>query len=345
MFGSDNKILLKMFTITHDRRMHSYPSSRPKLQCLRSTDASSLAHQITHSSSHGFYAARGRRQIQFWIFPIGSEMVDPPQKLPNDHAHDAQSCRLANEVPQLLEHGLQLGTVGKLESLAGQLVERFAQGSVGQSSISAASAVLQAADEMEMAELNDPALAPGEPDNSGNLVGDRGADASVDVSGDCGDRLRPTSQVLPPWQEQRIEEEGSIVMTWLEPHQIQDPVFSSKPKVKSVQDQNQRACWQAQTLRSRYELAQRSTKTPTQPLRSEAVAWGKTFQCASVQQDCLQSSTISSTSLAASAFPADAPRTLAATALATSRTEVMDFGSATPGFRVPRMHARELDTH
>jgi hypothetical protein len=39
-----------------------------------------------------------------------------------------------------------------------------------------------------------------------------------------------------------------------------------------------------------------------------------------------------------------AARTLALTALATSRTEVINFGSATLRFRVPRMHARELHT-
>jgi hypothetical protein len=333
-----------MFSIARDNWTHSYQSSGPQLQCLRTTDASSLAHQITHSSSHSFYAARSSGQIQFWIFPIGSEMVDPPQKLPNDHAHDPQSCCLANEMPQLYKHGFQMGTVGKLESLAGKLIERFAQGSVRQPAISSASAVLQAADEMKMAELHDPALACAEPDNSRNLVGDRGPDASVYVSGDRRECLRPAPQVLPARQEQRIQEHGSVLMARLDPHQIQDPIFSSKAEVKSVQDQNQGSSWQAQTPRSRYELSQRSTKTATQPLTGKAVAWGETLQCASVQQDCLQSSRTRSPRLAASPFLADSPRMLALTALTTSRTELIDFGSATQRFRVPRMHARELGT-
>src|SRR5574337_1565320 len=87
-----------MLTVTHDSRTHSYQSSCPQLQCLRATDASRLAHQITNSSAHSFYAARSSRQIQFWIFSIGAEMVDPPQKFPNDHAYDAQSCRLAHQI-------------------------------------------------------------------------------------------------------------------------------------------------------------------------------------------------------------------------------------------------------
>src|SRR5688500_3948356 len=99
-------------------------------------------------------------------------MVDPPEKLPNDHAHDAQSCCLTNKVPQLFEHGLQSGAVGQLQSFADMLVKRLAQRSACQVAIASATAVLQAADEMKMAELHDPAVAGAELDNSGNLVGD-----------------------------------------------------------------------------------------------------------------------------------------------------------------------------
>jgi hypothetical protein len=133
-------------------------------------------------------------------------------------------------------------------------------------------------------------------------------------------------------------------MAWLDRHQVQDPIFSSKAEIKSVQDQNQRSCRQAQTPRSRYELLQRSAKTPTQPLTGKTVAWSESFQCASVQQHCLQNSTTSSPTLAAAPFLANSPRPLALTALTTSRTEVIDFGFATGRFRVARMHARELDT-
>ena len=271
-------------------------------------------------------------------------MVDPSEKLSNDHAHDAQSFGLTNETRQLFEHGFQPGTIGQLESLPDILVKRFAQGSALQSAIASASAVLQSTDEMEMAELNDPALACTEPDNSGNLVGDRGLDASVYGGGNRCECLRPTPHVLSPWLEHRIQEDGSILMARLDRHQIQDPVFSSKAEVKSVQEQNQGSSGQAQSPRSRHELSQASAKTPTQALTGKAVVWGKTLQCASVQQYCLQNSRTRSVRLAASSFLADSPRPLALTALTTSRTEVIDFGCATGRFRVPRMHARELNT-
>jgi hypothetical protein len=271
-------------------------------------------------------------------------MIDPPEKLPNDHAHDAQSCCLANKVPQFFEHGLQPGAIGQLQGLADMLVKRFAQGSACQVAIASASAVLQSADEMKMAELHDPALAGAEPDNSGNLVGDRGPDASVNVGGDRRECLRPALHVLSACQQNRIEEDGSILMARLDRHHIQHPVLFSKAKVQSVQDQNQRSSWQAYTPRSRYELAQRPAKTPTQTLTGKAVTWSESFQCASVQQHCLQSSTTPSPTLAAAPFLANSPRPLALTALTTSRTEVIDFGFATRRFRVARMHARELDT-
>ena len=155
-------------------------------------------------------------------------MVGPSQELTHDHAHDTQSYCLALEMPQLFEHGLQTATIGEIESLSGKLVEGFAQRSASQSSISSTSAVLQAADEMEMAELNDPALLLSLPDNPRNPVRDRGHDASAYVSGDRRDRLRPASQILPPWQKHRIEKDGSILVARFNRHQIQNPIFSAK---------------------------------------------------------------------------------------------------------------------
>jgi hypothetical protein len=135
------------------------------------------------------------------------------------------------------------------------------------------------------------------------------------------------------------------LMARLDRHHIQDPVFPSKAEVKSVQDQNQGSSGQAQNPRSRDEVSQASTKTPTQPLRGKSVAWRESFQRAAIQQYCFENSWTRSSRFAAAPFLADSPRPLALSALTTSRTEVIDFGSATGRFRVARMHARELDTN
>jgi hypothetical protein len=134
------------------------------------------------------------------------------------------------------------------------------------------------------------------------------------------------------------------LMARLDCHHIQNPIFSSKAEVKSVQDQNQGSSWQAQSPRSRPELSQGTTKTPTQSLTGKAVAWGESLQRASLQEHCLQNSRTRTPRFAAAPFLANSPRPLALSALTTSRTEVMNFGFATVGFRVPRIHARELDT-
>ena len=214
-------------------------------------------------------------------------MVDPPEKLSNDHAYDAQGFCLPNKLPEFFEHGLQPGAIGQLESLADMLVKRLAQGSAMQSAIASAAALLQSADEMKMAELHDPAMVCAEPDNSGNLVGDRSPDPFVYRGGNGCECVRPTPHVLSAWLEHRIEKDGAILMARLERHHIQNPIFPSKSEIKSVQEQNQRSSWQAQFPRSRYELPQRSTKPPTQPLRGKAIAWSESFQCASVHKHCL----------------------------------------------------------
>jgi hypothetical protein len=272
-------------------------------------------------------------------------MVDSPEKLSNDHAHDTQSFCLAKAIVELSEHGSEPTAIGKLESFAGQLIERLAQGSSMQSAISSAAAVLQSTDEMKMAELNDPAPGCTELDNTGNLVGDRGPNAFVYGGRNCRECVRPTLHVLSAWPQDRVEEDGSILMAWLERHQIQNPIFFSKAEIKSVQDQNQGSCWQAHSPRSRCELSQISTKPPTQPLRSKTIAWSESFQCASVYKHRFESSRTRSLRFAAPLFFADSPRAPALTALTTSRTEVINFGSATLRFRVPRMHARELHTN
>ena len=159
----------------------------------------------------------------------------------------------------------------KLESLAGQLIERLAQGSAMESVISSAAAVLQSADEMKMAELNDPALACAEFDNTRNLVGDRGTDTSVYRGRNSCEGVRPPLHVLSAFAQHRIEEDRSILMTRLYRHQIHNPIFAAKAKVQSVQDQNQGTFGQAQIPRSRCELSQSSTKPPTQPLPNAIV--------------------------------------------------------------------------
>lgn len=271
-------------------------------------------------------------------------MFDASEKLANNHAHHAQWFCLTKAIVELSEHGSEPRSIGKLESLSGKLIERLAHGSAMQSAISSASAVLQSADEMKMAELNDPALGCTELDNTGNLVGDRGSDAFVYRGGNRCECVSPTLDVLSAWPQHRIEEDRSIVTARFERHHVQDPIFSSKAKVQSVQDQNQRSFWQVQMPRPRYETPQISTKPPTQALRSKPVASSESFQSASVYKHCLQNSRMPSLSFAPTSFLADSPRTLALTALTTSRTEVIDFRSATLRFRVPRMHARELHT-
>lgn len=271
-------------------------------------------------------------------------MIDSPEKLSNNHPHDTQSFCLANPMVELSEHGSEPTTVGKFESLTGKLIEGLAQSSAMQSVISSAAAVLQSADEMKVAELNDPALGCAEFYNSGNLVGDRGSDAFVDRRRDRCEGVRPALHVLSAWPQHRVEEDRSILMTRLESHHVQDPIFSSKSEVKSIQDQNQRSSCQSQTPRPRCELLQNSAKSPTQPLTSQFVAWGESFQCTSFHKHCVESSRTRSPTLAAAPFSADPPRALALTALTTSQTEMINFGSATPRFRVPRMHARELHT-
>ena len=334
-----------MFAITHDIWTHPDQSSRPKLQRVRAADASSLAHQIANNSPHGLYRSCGAWQPQLRVSAISSEMFGPPQKLADRHAHDARAHGLLNELLQALKHLVQSCTVREFQHLAGKPVKDLSHRPTYQFALSSASAALQLADEMKMAQLHDPGLPRRQPYHPPNVVGYRGAYASVYWCGNRRECLRPAAQILPLRQEHRIEEHRSILMARLHTHQIQDPMASAKPKVQSVQYEDQRSCGQAHSARSRHELLQGSTKTVPQRLTRKAGARREAFQRPSFDQDSFQKTGRSSPALAASLFAANSPCTLAMAALTTSRTEAMDFGSATGRFHVRRIHARELSAH
>ncbi len=175
-------------------------------------------------------------------------MIDPSEKLSNDHAHDTQSFCLPNAILQLREHGSEPTTIGKLESFAVQLIERLAQRSSMQSVISSAAAVLQSADEMKMAELNDPASTCTELDNTRNLVENSGA-IRLSHPNDWNGCERRGTNLACSLCLCAAPDRGrcSILMTWFYRHHIQNPIFSSKAKIKSGQDQNQRSFRQAQS--------------------------------------------------------------------------------------------------
>jgi hypothetical protein len=166
----------------------------------------------------------------------------------------------------------------------------------------------------------------------------------VYISGNRRDRLIPAPQVFPPRQEHRIEEHGSIVVTRFDRHQVQDPMPSSKSKVNSIANQDQRPCGQPQRARLRYQFAQYLPKPMPQCLRRETCARREAFQSAPLHQDGFHKAGRTSPTLASSFLSANAPRSFATAALTTSRPEAIDFRSATRRFRVRRIHARELAT-
>jgi hypothetical protein len=333
-----------MFTVTHDSRTHSYQSSCPELQCLRATDTSRLTHQIADSSSHSFYAACSRWQIKLRIFPVRSKLIGPSQKLPDRHAHHARPHWFLNELLQPVENRFQAWTVRHFQRLAGEPVKNLSHRSAHQFAFASSSASLQLADEMELTQLYDPALLRSQSNDPPNVVGNRSADTSGYPSGNRHEYLRPALYVLPARQKYRIEENRSILTARLYCHQIQHPMLSSKPKIQSIENQNQRPCWKTQNTSLGDEVLYSAMKTITQRSSRKVASRSERFQSPSSKQHRSQKLGRRSPTLATAFFLADSPRTLATAALPTSGTESIDFYSATWRFRVRRIHARELAT-
>lgn len=334
-----------MLTITRDLWTLSDQSSRPHLQCVRTADASGLAHQITNNSPHRFHRPSGSGQLKMRVFAIGPELIGTSEKLPHHHAGAGSTARLTDRFFQTLKDPIELGTVGKLQCLTGKLVAKFTHGSAYDLSLSPSPVGLQLADEMKMAQLQDPAFVHGQRGDAPNLVGHQSLNALLRSDRNGVDGLRPTTDLLPTRKKQRVQEESVVLMTGFQRHQIQHPRTSVETKVKPVDQKDQWPCWHTQGARSRHELVHSPTKTVTQGLRSKPSTWSKTLQSSSLQQHCVQKSGRSTPTLAASFFSADAPRALAMAALTTPRAETINFDSTTGRFRVRRIHARELSAY
>jgi len=334
-----------MLTITRDLWTLSDQSSCPHLQCVRTADASGLAHQITNNSPHRFHRPSGSGQVQMRVFAIGPELIGTPEKLPHHHAGAGSTARLTDQFFQPLKDPLELGTVGKLQCLTGKLVANFTHGSVCDLSLSPSPVALQLADKVKMTQLQDPAFVHGQGGDTPDLVGHQGLNALVRSDRNGADGLRPTTDLLPTRKQQRVQEKSVVLVTGFQPHQIQHPRTSVETKVKPVDQKDQWPCWHTQGARSGHELMHGPTKTVTQGLRSKPSTWSKALQRPSLQQHCVQKSRRSSPTLAASFFSADAPRALAMAALTTPRAKAINFDSTTGRFRVQRIHARELSAY
>lgn len=331
-----------MFTVTLNRRTHSYQSSCPELKCLRATDTSSLAHQITDFSSHSFYAASSRRQIELRIFPIRSKLISPPQKFPDRHAHNAGSHWSLNKILQPLENRFQPWTVRYFQRLTGKPVKALSHGSAYQFAFASSSASLQLTDEMELTQLHNPAMLRSQPNDPSDVVGDRGVDAFVDPSGDRCEYLRPTLHILPAREKHRIEENRSILTARLHRHQIQDPMISAKPKIQSVEDQDQRP-GQVQTSGASHILTHRLMEAVAQSsLGKTTVTLRKTFQSPALQKNCVQKPGRKTPPMTTPLLQANPPCAFALTALTTAGTKTVYCRPTARRFRVQGFHAREL---
>src|SRR3990172_5765264 len=195
--GSNKFYLLKMLTITRDLGTLSDQSSRPHLQCVRTADASGLAHQITNNSSHRFHRPSGSGQLQMRVFAIGPELIGTSEKLPHHHAGAGSTARLTDHFFQTLKDPLELGTVGKLQCLTGKLVANFTHVSACDFSLSPSPVALQLADEMKMTQLQDPTFLRGQRGDTPSLVGYQCSYAFVHSDRQGADGFRPATDLLP----------------------------------------------------------------------------------------------------------------------------------------------------
>lgn len=331
-----------MFAIAHDLWMYPDHRSDPKLERLWAADTSGATHQIPNDSSHGLHRAGGSGQLQMGMLTIGSELIGPSQKFSNHHADTTRTARLTQQRFHTLKDSLELGTIGKLQRLAGKLVESLTHVFACDFSLSPSPAALQLADKVKMTQLQDPVFVHGQRGNAPNLVGDQGANAFVRSYGNCADGLRPTTDFLPTRKKQRIQEQSAVLVTGLQAHQVQHPRTSVEAKVKAI-DQKHQWPWQIENSAVGDQPQHSLMETVAQcPLRKTTVIPCKIFQSPAFQENRSQQSGRRSPRMPTSFFLPHPPGALAVAALATSRAETVHSCLTTTRLRVQCLHAREL---
>lgn len=331
-----------MFTVTHDSWMYPDHRSGPKLKRLWAADTSGATHQVPNDPSHRFHRSGRSGQRQVRILAIGPELIGASEKLPNHHAGTHGATGLIDKFFEAPQNPPKLATIGKLQCLAGKLVTGFTHVSASDGPLCSSPIALQLADEMKMAQLQDPAPACGERGDAPDLVGNQRSYALLHGDRNGADALRPVPDLFSTGKKQRIEENRTVLMTGFERHQIQHPRTTLEAKVEPV-DQNSQWPWQLHSPGAGYKTKHEPMKTVAQgPLRKTMVITCKVFQRPAIYQNGLQQAGRRSPRMTATPFLPNSPGTLAAAASTTARTEPIDFGPTTPRFRVQRFHAREL---
>jgi hypothetical protein len=103
---------------------------------------------------------------------------------------------------------------------------------------------LELHDEMKLAQLKGPAMAPGEDSHAAEIVDDNTSNACPDFRRNRRDGLLPAPGAFRALQEHRIEENSGLAVARFERQLIQNPRAPRELKSNSIEQQDKRSAGQ-----------------------------------------------------------------------------------------------------
>ena len=125
----------------------------------------------------------------------------------------------------------------------------------------AAAVKLEFMNEVEVAELQRPALSPCDFPHAIHIIDDKSDYSRVSMLRYSGKSLFPSPGSFFAWYEQRIEEQRACACARLEGREIQDPRLSGELKTHAVGQKHERAAGQLVAMRLLDKMGQGATES------------------------------------------------------------------------------------
>lgn len=324
-----------MLAVTRDLRSVTDERNGPLLQRTRGAEIAHTARQIPKQASHGLHRIGRGGQVQVRMKVVGPIAVALSEKLADHHLQPPGGERLpeqALEPPHHVGEGRPRGDVqGLPHQLVGQLPHRYP----ADAGFAAAPSGVQPADQVEVAQLEHPALAARQPFDPPHIVAHEGLNPRRQGAGNRLEDPGPLADLLAPREQDRIQEDGPIVPTGLDGHEIEHPRLPLEAEPEPIGQEDEGPRGGGRRARRRRDAGEQPAEPGAEGLRRHAVVSAReALQGLVLSQHAVEQPGSEPQAGASPLAGAGPPRPLAGLALTAPRAKVVNRSLATGRFRM-----------
>lgn len=324
-----------MLAVTRDLRSVTDERNGPLLQRTRGAEVAHTARQIPKQASHGLHCIRRGGEVQVRMQAVGPIAAPLSEKLADRHLQPPGGERLPEQALEPPHHAGEGRPLGDGQGLPHQLIGPLPHRHPADAGFAAAPAGLQAADQVEVAQLEHPALAASQPFDPPQIVAHEGLDPRRQGAGNRLEDPGPLADLLAPREQDRIQEDGPIVPTGLDGHEVEHPRLPLEAEPEPIGQEDEGPCGGGRLARRRRNAGEQAAEPGAEGLGRQVVASAReALQGLVLSQHAVEQPGIEPQAGAAPLAGAGPPRPLAGAALPAPRAKAVDRSLATGRFRM-----------